>query len=182
MFETLLSQINERYACIIYCMVLCLYCCSPLLCSHQCMYVLVLLSEVIRITFLCFHKYMHVAQEYIQYLSYNVIQLSIFGNFLCLVASCLVLWHICRGTGHLNVVCCVGTATRQKAGNMFVHTVPNASPSRHPRHITGTYKIENSGICAKSDININPLPSLMLQSARDLNVPCWHKRSKSLLL
>jgi hypothetical protein len=28
----------------------------------------------------------------------------------------------------------------------------------------------------------NPLPSLTLQSARDLNVPCRHKRSKALLL
>jgi hypothetical protein len=28
----------------------------------------------------------------------------------------------------------------------------------------------------------NPLPSLMLQSARDLNVLCWLKHSKALLL
>ena len=31
-------------------------------------------------------------------------------------------------------------------------------------------------------VSINPLPSLTLQSARDLNVPCWPKRSKVLLL
>jgi hypothetical protein len=30
--------------------------------------------------------------------------------------------------------------------------------------------------------NINPLPALTLQSARDLNVPCSQKRSKVLLL
>jgi hypothetical protein len=29
---------------------------------------------------------------------------------------------------------------------------------------------------------VNPLPSLTLQSARDLNVPCWPKRYKVLLL
>jgi len=31
-------------------------------------------------------------------------------------------------------------------------------------------------------VYFNPLPSLTLQSARDLNVPCWPKRSKALLL
>jgi len=30
--------------------------------------------------------------------------------------------------------------------------------------------------------DINPLPSLTLQSARDLNVPCQPKRSKALVL
>jgi hypothetical protein len=30
--------------------------------------------------------------------------------------------------------------------------------------------------------SINPFPALTLQSARDLNVPCNHKRSKALLL
>jgi hypothetical protein len=29
---------------------------------------------------------------------------------------------------------------------------------------------------------LNPLPSLMLQSAQDLNVPRQHKRSKALLM
>ena len=81
-------------------------------------------------------------------------QLSIFGNILCLVASCLVLWHICRGREDLNVVLCVDTAIRQKPGNMFVNTVLNASPSHHLRHITGTYKAATSGVCAERDNNI----------------------------
>jgi hypothetical protein len=29
---------------------------------------------------------------------------------------------------------------------------------------------------------LNPLPALTVQSGQDLNVPCWHKRSKALLL
>jgi hypothetical protein len=43
----------------------------------------------------------------------------------------------------------------------------------------------NCAVCEKTDNTnkyINPLPSLMLQSARDLNVPCRPKRSKALLL
>jgi len=43
----------------------------------------------------------------------------------------------------LNVVFYVGTAIRQKPGNMIVNTMLNASPSHHLRHITGTYKICN---------------------------------------
>jgi hypothetical protein len=34
----------------------------------------------------------------------------------------------------------------------------------------------------KVELKINPLPSLTLQSARDLNVPCWPKCSKAFLL
>jgi hypothetical protein len=36
--------------------------------------------------------------------------------------------------------------------------------------------------CRKLLDDLNPLPSLMLQSARDLNVLCRPKRSKALLL
>jgi hypothetical protein len=45
-------------------------------------------------------------------------------------------------------------------------------------------KIYPVNSCEKRILNLfsNPLPSITLQSARDLNVPCRPKRSKALLL
>jgi hypothetical protein len=48
-----------------------------------------------------------------------------------------------------------------------VHTLKHLKKDIQPMEETG---------------NINPLPSLMLQSAPDLNVPCWPKHSEVLLL
>jgi hypothetical protein len=61
-----------------------------------------------------------------------------------------------------------GLTTRQK---IYIYTFHIPNPSVH---------IMNAGSFMPR--MINPLPSLTLQSARDLNVPCRPKRSKALLL